>query len=73
MVQIDVGGFLDGVRLNDLVSSALLKTPSPGTLQEVTGRLHVTGAVHFAHSLNLNSVNNKHFTSHLQNVSTEAG
>ncbi|XP_050701941.1 uncharacterized protein LOC126988145 [Eriocheir sinensis] len=68
VVSLDVSGALDGVNVKKLMSSALLKTPSHGTLQEVTGHLHVTGAVHFANSLNLNSANGKDFTSHLQNV-----
>lgn len=69
MVHLNVSGSLDGVALDSLLSRALLKTPPSGTLQEVTGYLHITGAVHFAHSLTVHSVNSKHFSSHLKNVS----
>ena len=68
-----MNGTLDGVDLNNLLSRSLLKTSPPGTFQEVTGHLHVTGAVTFANSLTVYTVNGKHFTSHLRNVSAKDG
>ncbi|XP_063869289.1 uncharacterized protein LOC135105158 [Scylla paramamosain] len=68
VVHLNVSGTLDGVDLNNLLSRALLKTSPPGTFQEMTGHLHVTGAVNFAHSLAVHTVNGKHFTSYLRNV-----
>ncbi|MPC21231.1 hypothetical protein E2C01_014208 [Portunus trituberculatus] len=68
VVHLNVSGTLDGVDVNNLLSRALLKTSPPGTFQEMTGHLHVTGSVTFDNSLTVHTVNGKHFVSHLRNV-----
>lgn len=61
-----MSGTIDGVNIEDLMRRALMKSTT--SAQEVTGRVTVTGGVHFQQPPTLAQVNSKNWEKHLNDV-----
>ncbi|XP_069180722.1 LOW QUALITY PROTEIN: uncharacterized protein [Procambarus clarkii] len=64
--SLNVSGTIDGVNIEDLMRRALMKSTT--SAQEVTGRVTVTGGVHFQQPPTLAQVNSKNWEKHLNDV-----